>query len=115
MSRFVRAGTLRIIDADGKIHTYAGSPGPHVTIRLKDRKLYTALAVNPQMSAGEAYMDGTLVIEEGTLRDFLDLYLANRGNMPKLPGQRILRKIVKTVRTLMPVSFSKLATMSLAM
>ena len=97
MSRFVRAGKLRIIDADGKIHTYAGSPEPRVTIRLNDRKLYTALVVNPQLSAGEAYMDGTLVIEEGTLRDFLDLYMANRGNMPKLPGQRILRKFVKTI------------------
>ena len=97
MSRFVQAGTLRIIDADGRLHTYAGSPEPSVTIRLNDRKLYTALVVNPQLSAGEAYMDGTLVIEEGTLRDFLDLYMANRGNMPKLPGQRILRKFVKTI------------------
>lgn len=98
MSRFVRAGTLRIFDADGRLHTYAGSPGPRVTIRLKDRKLYTSLAVNPQMSAGEAYVDGTLAIEEGTLRDLLNLYLANRGNMPRLPGQRLLRRVVKTIR-----------------
>ena len=98
MSRFVRAGTLRIFDADGRLHTYAGSPGPRVTIRLKDRKLYTSLAVNPQMSAGEAYVDGTLAIEEGTLRDLLNLYLVNRGNMPRLPGQRLLRRVVKTIR-----------------
>ena len=98
MSRFVRAGSLRIIDADGKLHTYTATPEPSVTIRLKDRRLYKSLVVNPQMSAGEAYMEGTLVIEEGTLRDFLNLYLANRGNMPKLPGQRILRKFVKTIR-----------------
>ena len=33
MSRFVRAGTLRIIDADGsKIHTYAGSPEPPASL-----------------------------------------------------------------------------------
>ena len=64
LSRFVRTGTLRIIDAEGRHHLHKGAPGPEVTLRLRDPKLYFALFLNPELRAGEAYMDGTLVIEE---------------------------------------------------
>ena len=40
-------------------------PGPDVSIRLHDRKLYTKLFINPELYAAEAYMDGTLTLENG--------------------------------------------------
>src|ERR1700755_1013778 len=36
-----------------------------------------AIARNPTLCAGEAYMDGTLVIERGELVDFMDLVTRN--------------------------------------
>lgn len=75
---FVRAGTLRLITADGGTHTYEGAePGPSVTLRLHKRSLEWTLALAPDPKVGEAFTDGDLTIEDGTLRDFL--WLANRN------------------------------------
>lgn len=75
MKSFIRKGTLTVIDADGKRHVFAGEPGPSVTMRLTDKRLYRSLVFNAELAAGEAYMDGTMQFEEGsTLRDFLTLF-----------------------------------------
>ena len=54
MKSFVRVDTLKIIDADGKIHVFSGQPGPKVTMRLSDRSLYHKLVFNPELYAGAA-------------------------------------------------------------
>ncbi|MFQ5954131.1 MAG: class I SAM-dependent methyltransferase [Kiloniellales bacterium] len=77
LKRIVRVGSIDVIDADGRHHAFSGAPGPAVTIRLHDRSLHTKLYLNPDLYLGEAYMDGTLTIEEGTLYDFLTLCLIN--------------------------------------
>lgn len=98
MQRFVKTGTLRIIDADGKQHLYAATPTPSVTIRLTDRRLHRSLFLNPELRTGEAYMDGTLIVEEGTLRDLLTLYALNRGNLRSQPLQKAVRGAYKMLR-----------------
>ena len=90
MRRMFRSGTLTVIDAYGKKHVFAGTEGPAVTIRLRDRWLHTKLAINPELYAGEAYMDGTLTVEDGPIYDFLDLCLRNADTM-STPRMEILR------------------------
>ena len=53
MSRFVKIGTMRVIDADGNEHVYSGEPGPEVTLRITDPKLYTSLFLNPELREEE--------------------------------------------------------------
>ena len=67
LEAFVRVGTLKVIDAEGKTHIFAGAPGPQVTMRLTDPTLYRKLFFNPELAAGEAYMDGRMRFEESTL------------------------------------------------
>jgi cyclopropane-fatty-acyl-phospholipid synthase len=103
MSRFVQIGSLTIIDAGDKTHTYGKSKngkakGPNVTIRLTDPKLGRALFINPELRAGEAYMDGSLVIEQGTIRDLLTIFATNRLNLRSQPFQKALRRFYKRVR-----------------
>ena len=100
LKRFVVTGTLRVIDAGGREHLYQGSDGPQVTLRLTDPKLHRSLVVNPELKAGEAYMDGTLVIEAGTIRDLLTLFALNRSNLRRQPLQKTLRRAYKRVRGL---------------
>ncbi len=57
---------LKVISATGKTHVFSGAPGPSATIRLNDRALHYKLAFNPSLYVGEAYMDGSLTIEEGS-------------------------------------------------
>ena len=73
----VRQGQLTLIDADGRRHDFGGPPGPRVTLRLHDRRLATRLFLRPRMMLGQAFMDGTLTVEEGTIYDFLMLAMAN--------------------------------------
>jgi cyclopropane-fatty-acyl-phospholipid synthase len=100
MRRMVRIGTLKVIDAGGKEHLYAGTPSPSATVRINDPKLYLNLFFNPELYAGEAYMDGTLVVEQGSLRDFLTVFALNRNALRSQPWQRNLRKLRKTLRRL---------------
>ncbi len=77
----VRRGELTVIDGNGRTRRY-GDPGsdPRVTIRLHDRRLHWRLPLNPRLAVGEAYVNGTLTVEGGTIYDFLDLVGLNLGN-----------------------------------
>lgn len=91
LERIVEKGTLTVIDADGRTHVFDGRlPGPSVTIRLHDRKLHSKLALNPRLYVGEAYMDGTLTVENGTLYDFIDLI---GRNVEAFEGNRWVRSL----------------------
>jgi cyclopropane-fatty-acyl-phospholipid synthase len=105
LGRFIRVGQLTVIDAFGGSHVMGGAaPGPVVTIRLRDAKLHTALFLNPELKTGEAYMDGTLTIEQGTLRDLLTLYALNRTNLRAQPIQKTMRTWIKRLRRFAPAN-----------
>jgi len=78
LRQLVRAGTLEVVDAAGRHYTAGSAPGPSVSIRLHDDNLRRRLLWNPRLAVGEAYMDGSLTIERGTLYDFLDLLAVNQ-------------------------------------
>ncbi|MGH6932361.1 MAG: class I SAM-dependent methyltransferase [Dongiaceae bacterium] len=81
LGEVIREGDLTVIDAGGAIHRI-GRPGPRpaVTIRLHDRSLHYRLFFNPRLGIGEAFMDGSLTVENGTIYDFLDLIGLNTGS-----------------------------------
>ena len=76
----IREGELTVIDAAGRTHRM-GDParGPSATIRLHDPWLHTKMWLHPRLYVGEAYMDGTLTMEEGSIYDFLLLAGMNIG------------------------------------
>ena len=75
---------FELIDSNSKKYVI-GKPIKEkpITIKLLDQKLMQKLLINPDLYFGEAYMDGSLVIENGTLTDFLELAFKNigRGNI----------------------------------
>ncbi|MEQ8507049.1 MAG: cyclopropane-fatty-acyl-phospholipid synthase family protein [Rhodospirillales bacterium] len=77
LRHIVKAGRLTAIDAHGKEHVFSGSPGSEITIRLHDPSLHWKLFFNPGLYLGEAYMDGTLTVENGTIYDFLAFATSN--------------------------------------
>ena len=98
MSRFVQKGQLTIIDVDGRSHQFGTGETPRTTIRLTDKKLYRSLFLNPELKAGEAYMDGTLICEEGGIRGLLEVFAHNREGLRGHPIQKALKKTLKKVR-----------------
>ncbi len=79
LRRVIRAGELTVTYAGGDTRRY-GAPTPgrlDVAMRLTDTRTPWKIALNPAMGAGEAYMDGRLVIEHGDIRQLLDLVTWN--------------------------------------
>jgi cyclopropane-fatty-acyl-phospholipid synthase len=99
---FVKSGCLTVIDASGQAHAFTGpSPGPTCTIRLTDPALYRKLFLNPELHAGEAYMDGRLTFEGGsTLKDFLKLYSVNQNSLDRHPWQVFLQQAFRRMKRL---------------
>src|SRR5215470_1107667 len=97
---FIRVGALTLVDASGKTHSFAGAPGPAVTIRLHDRALHRRLLLNPYLAFGEAYMDGTPTVEDGTIYDALELVGRNGAAIDSYPWQRLQEKLARLLRTI---------------
>ncbi len=81
--RIISVGRLRIVDAGGRSFDFEGSPGTSVAIRLHDSALHWKLLVRPRLFLPEAYVSGTLTIEEGSLYDLIDLMTANLELLPE--------------------------------
>jgi cyclopropane-fatty-acyl-phospholipid synthase len=98
LKSFVRVGTLKVVDAKGQVHVFAGAPGPEVTMVLSDPSLYRKLFFNPELHAGEAYMDGRLRFEDSSLRDFLTLFSMNRLSLGSYPLQKALKRVSRGLK-----------------
>ncbi|HAD26709.1 MAG TPA: SAM-dependent methyltransferase [Alphaproteobacteria bacterium] len=99
LRRFVQSGCLYVFDPDGKRHVFQGAePGPEVTMRLHDRALIWRLVLNPELAAGEAYMDGTLTFENGGVAEFLRLFARNRYHLADHPVQVQMQKLRLALR-----------------
>jgi cyclopropane-fatty-acyl-phospholipid synthase len=83
LDRVITVGQLRVIDVAGTVHAFGGSSGARVAIRLHDRSLHRKLIARPRLYLPEAYVDGTLTIEEGDLYDLIDLLAVNLEALPR--------------------------------
>ncbi|HEX8663831.1 MAG TPA: cyclopropane-fatty-acyl-phospholipid synthase family protein [Beijerinckiaceae bacterium] len=102
IAAFVRRGTLRVVTASGRELTFGDGTTPRVTIRFKDHAAQFALAADPDLRLGELFMDGRLVVEEGSIYDFIRLALQDtRGERPTLPI-RTLAALRRLARRLAP-------------
>lgn len=79
LRRIVKSGSLVFIDAGAECHVFGDGTGEPVVVRLVDRRLERELFLNPELKAGEAYMQGRLIIEQASLYDFLALVMRNAG------------------------------------
>jgi len=79
LNHLIGVGSLTVIDANGDSHHFgAGEPGyTGLTVRLHNRRLHYSLFLRTQMAAGNAYMNGTLTVENGDIFDLLTLIGSN--------------------------------------
>jgi len=98
LRHLVRRGTLRVYDAAGRLHVFAGEPWRTVTIRLHDRAMSRDLALNGKLKLGEGFMDGRITVEDGTIYDFLDFLAFNMNLAPPHLFMRIGERFGRWLR-----------------
>ncbi len=98
LKSMVRRGDLRLIDGRGRTHVYGDGTGPRCTVRLGARHLDYTLALNPELSIGEAYVDGLLTIEEGSLYDTLAIAARNFDNLGRTPWLAALSRVMRRLK-----------------
>ncbi len=108
LDRIVREGDLVLRDWRGRERRYGNGEGTRIAIRIRDRATLRRLFLNPELALGEAYMDGGLVVEEGDIRDLLDLVMRNLGpgRVPDHWLQHLLagtRHLLRTIASWNPV------------
>jgi len=75
LTRFIRRGTLRLTTAAGKTYSFGDGTGNPVAVRFTTAQAQRAVLLDPELKLGEAYMDGSFVVEEGSIADVLALLL----------------------------------------
>ena len=100
IDKLLQQGHLTLVTPDGKRSTYGPGGGPSLTVRVTDRKTLFDIARNPRLAAGEAYMDGRLIIEDGTILDLMRLLVGTNRWEDKTPGRGALNKGKKTWKAL---------------
>ncbi len=106
LARVIAIGDLTIVDARGRLHHFGDGSGGPVRARILDRATERALALNPDLSGPEAYVDGRLVMEEGSLYDLIALVMSNaaRTPLPTWTGPIArFRRILRHVQQFNPV------------
>lgn len=93
LNRLIQTGQLTVIDAAGKLHRFGSGEVPAITIRLHDKRLHHRLFLHPELYLGEAYADGTLTIEQGSLYDLLHLCTVNADALAHHPVQRLRQRL----------------------
>ena len=98
---------FELVDSNSKKYVI-GNPKKEkpIVIKLLDQKLMQKLLINPDLYFGEAYMDGSLVRQNGTLTEFLDLAFKNIGRGDINFYGSVIKKIKGTFRYL--TNFNKI-------
>lgn len=77
LRRAMTNGALELTTHDGQHHRYGDPAAEAVRIRLTDEATPGRIARNPALGAGEAYVDGRLIVESGDVLHLLDLISGN--------------------------------------
>ncbi|MCC6827995.1 MAG: class I SAM-dependent methyltransferase [Novosphingobium sp.] len=93
LKTLVHRGRLVVTDHDGKVYRYGeGVDAEAIAIRLTDKGAAFHIAKDPRVGAGEAYMDGRLVVEPPhDIRDFV-LFVTSQKRRDTLRARGPLRR-----------------------
>src|SRR6202171_539513 len=78
LQQVVTRGTLTVIWPNGSTSSY-GNGAPRATVRIHGRWSAWTIGFKPDLALGEAYMDGRMTVEDGTIADVLEILISSVG------------------------------------
>src|SRR5258707_1559171 len=73
LGQFVRRGSMTFTTANGTSFTCGDGTGRPVSVRFMTARTERRILLNPELALGEAFMDGTFVVEDGSIAGTLAL------------------------------------------
>src|SRR6185437_9722864 len=96
LGTFLRRGDFTLTTSRGKTFRFGDGTGTPVAVRLTSPSAEWGLILDPELKFGEAYMDGTLVVEQGSIADVLAVALGQKSELPQWSRpQWILRYLAR--------------------
>jgi cyclopropane-fatty-acyl-phospholipid synthase len=78
----VTCGNLQVKTARGATLSFGDGTGPPIVVRFVSARGQWAVLLDPDLKLGEAYMEGTFVVDRGSIADFVDL-VAKKSAWPR--------------------------------
>ena len=82
LQTFIRRGTFRVTTSRGTVLTFGDGTGRPVSVRFATRGAEWGILLDPELKFGEAYMDGSFVVEQGSIADVLAIMLGQNTDVP---------------------------------
>ncbi|HKD30263.1 MAG TPA: cyclopropane-fatty-acyl-phospholipid synthase family protein [Xanthobacteraceae bacterium] len=78
----VTRGNLQVTAASGRTFSLGDGTGPPIAVRFASAHAQRSVLLDPDLKLGEAYMDGTFVVDRGSIAQFVDL-VAKKSTLPR--------------------------------
>ncbi len=95
LKTFIRRGTFRVTTSRGTVLTFGDGTGQPVSVRFTSRAAEWGILLDPELKFGEAYMNGTFVVEEGSIADVLAICLGQKSEVPHWAQLQYLLRYLK--------------------
>lgn len=73
VGKILNKGRITLLLPDGSREEVGPGGGKHLTVRFTDKRVAFDIARNPRLRFGECYMDGRVIVEDGTILDLLEM------------------------------------------
>jgi cyclopropane-fatty-acyl-phospholipid synthase len=83
LAQFVRRGTMTFTTASGAQFTCGDGTGEPVAVRFLSTEAERRILLNPELALGEIYMEGTFVVEQGSITEVLAILLDQPDMVPR--------------------------------
>jgi cyclopropane-fatty-acyl-phospholipid synthase len=108
LQQFIRRGTMNFTTASGVKFGCGDGTGEPVNVRFLTADAERRVLLNPELALGEVYMEGSFLVENGSIADALAILMDQPDIMPRWTRlQWWLRYLVRHVRQFNPRSRSK--------
>lgn len=82
LKTFITRGNFRVTTARGTVLIFGDGSGPPVSVRFTTPGAEWGILLDPELKLGESYMNGTFVVEEGSIADVLAIALGQDSEVP---------------------------------
>jgi cyclopropane-fatty-acyl-phospholipid synthase len=95
LKTFIRRGTFQVTTSRGTVLTFGDGTGKPVAVRFTTRAAEWGILLDPELKLGETYMNGTFVVEQGSIADVLAIALGQDSEVPHWARPQWLLRYLK--------------------